>query len=688
MTRRNLGIALALAALTGLHADEGMWTFDNLPVTQMKAKYGFVPDSAWLDHVRLATVRFPGGTGSFISADGLVLTNHHVGHGWIEKVSDAAHDYVANGFVAADRAGEIKVPGLELATLMSTENVTAALAKAAAPGATDAQAASARHEALTRLVQEAQTRTGLTCEAVSLYQGGQTWIYAYKIHKDVRLVMAPEYGIAAFGKDWDNFSFPRHDLDFSLFRVYENGAPYHPPQHLAWAASGPAYGDLTLVVGHPGHTSRLETLAQMEAYRDVLNPARIRSLDHTRKALHAFAARSSENARLVSGQLMGVENAYKVFQNETLGLKDKDAMAEVARMETELRAAVAADPALQALAGQSWDQVAKAMAQRCRTAKEDLLVGPRGSRMLEFALNLVRLQDEAAKPAAERKAEWRTDKELDKARTRLRTVEIPGLALETAVFADGLKAAQEELGAGHPFLVAVLAGRTPEKAAQALLSASRLQDPAFRTSLLEGSPKATLACADPLVALARTIDALAQPLRQQREETQAILSEHGARIAQARFKVRGTSVYPDATFSLRLSYGAVETYPEGGTLAQPFTTFGGLYDRADAWGPEAEDHSWALPQRWVERRSKLDPRTHFDFITSNDIIGGNSGSPVVSRKGELVGLVFDGNIESNAGRFFFDPNVNRAVAVDAAAILTALDKVYDAGRLVQEINRK
>jgi hypothetical protein len=681
MRYRTLGLALALAAAPGLIADEGMWTFDNLPLARMKADYGFAPDQAWLDHLRLSVVRFPGGTGSFISDDGLVLTNHHVGHGWIEKVSDKDHDFVANGFVAADRSKEIPVAGLELATLESMENVSESLAKAVPAGTSDLEAARLRRVALDRLLEEARTKTGLTCEPVSLYQGGETWIYGYKMHKDVRLVMAPEYDIAAFGKDWDNFSFPRHDLDFSLFRVYEDGKPYHPAHHLAWAASGPQYGEMTLLAGHPGRTSRLETLAQMEAYRDVMNPLRIRSLDRTRKALHAFAAQGGEHARLVSGTIMGTENAYKVYVNETLGLKDTVSMAAVARAERELRDAVAKDPTLRALAGASWDQVAAAMARRCKVAKEDMLVGKAGSSLLGFALGVAECQEQAALPEAKRRPGFRTAKQFEERRTALRKAEILDPALEQALFAAGLQGAQEELGAGHSYVTLMLQGRKPGEAAQAILGATRLGDAAVRASLLDGKAGGD----DPLLVLARKIRTLQEPLMKVREETQAILGEHGARIARARFQVKGKSVYPDATFSLRLSFGAVKTYPANGTLTQPFTTFGGLYDRADAWGPEAEDHSWKLPQRWVDARGRLDMSTHFDFISTNDIIGGNSGSAVVSRKGEVVGLVFDGNIESNAGCYFFNPDVNRAVAVDASAILTALDKVYAAPHLVKEI---
>ncbi|BDU75977.1 S46 family peptidase [Mesoterricola sediminis] len=678
-------LALLIAA-PALRADEGMWTFDNLPTQKMKAKYGFAPDAAWLDHVRLSAVRFPGGSGSFISADGLVLTNHHVGHSWIERVSDPTHDYVGNGFVAATRDQEIKVPGLELHTLMSMENVTEALAKAVPAGADEARAAAARQEALAGLLKEARTRTGLLCEPVVLYQGGETWIYAYKVHKDVRLVMAPEYGIAAFGKEWDNFSYPRFCLDFSLFRVYEDGKPYRPAHHLAWAASGPKYGDMTFMVGHPGRTSRLETLAQMEAQRDALTPLMVRTLDRARKVLHAYAASGPEQARQVSDAIMGVENGYKVYVNQLTGLRDKEAMAEVARAEAELRAAVEKDPALKALAGGSWDKVAAATARRVKAAVEESLVGGLGSRTLEFALAVARLEAEAALPKGERDPQFRSDADIERVKGRLKATLIPAPALEKESIVAGLKAAQAELGAAHPFVAAALQGRTPEAAAEALVSGTRLMDAKVREGLLSGGSEA--AAKDPMLVLARRILEIQKPIRKEQREVQAILSEHGGRIAQARFRVRGRSVYPDATFTLRLTYGAVETYPSAGTLAPPFTTFGGLYDRADAWGPEAEDHSWELPKRWQEARGRLDLRTRFNFITNNDIIGGNSGSPVVDRQGRLIGLVFDGNIESNAGRFFFDPKVNRAISVDASAILAALDKVYGAGHLVTEINAK
>ena len=664
-----------------------MWTFDNLPLQQMKERYGFVPDPAWLDHLRLSVVRFPGGSGAFISKDGLVLTNHHVGHGWIERVSDPGRDYIKLGFLARNRSEELRVPGLELRTLLRMENITGLLDQAVRPGLADAQAARARRAALARLLEEARLRTGLACEPVSFYQGGEVWIYAYKVHRDVRLVMAPEYAVAAFGKEWDNFAFPRHDLDFCLFRVYEQGVPYAPEACLKWSAAGLKNGDLTLVAGHPGRTSRLETVAQLEAIRDVLNPLRIRSLERSRKALHAFAAQSPENARQVSGALMVQENAYKVYVNETEGLKNPEAFARIAAAEKELQARVARDPKLRALAGGSWALLRKAVALRCANARETALVNGRHCRLLDFALGAVVLQAELARPADQRLAEYRSEPDLERKRAGL---VVDGLELEQdeRSLAQGLQEALEELGPAHPFVQAALGGQSPGLAASRLLAGSSLAQAAARTALLEGGPAAILASPDALVVLARRIEALARPLRKAEEEAQAVISEQGVRIAKARFQVYGKADYPDATFSLRLSYGSVETYPAGGTLVQPFTTFGGLFDRADAWGPEAEDHSWELPPRWQAARSLLDPRTPFNFISSNDITGGNSGSPVVDRLGELVGLAFDGNIESLPGRFYFDPRRNRAIAVDGRAILESLAKVYDAAAIVAEITAR
>jgi hypothetical protein len=681
--------ALALLlALPALRADEGMWTFDNLPTKQIQAKYGWAPDQAWLEHVRLSAVRFPGGSGSFVSKDGLVLTNHHVGHHWTQSVSDAQHDFVKNGFVATSREQELKVPGLALFTLLEMENVTARIEQAVPAGADEQAAAKAKAAALAALVKEQSAKTGLDCQPVSLYQGGQVWIYRYKKHTDVRLVMSPEYGVAAFGKDWDNFSWPRHDLDFSLFRVYENGKPYAPAHHLAWTSKGIGYGDLTFTVGHPGRTARLETLAQMEAKRDLTNPMTIRALDRGRAALHAYAAKGGEQARVVSDQLMGIENNYKVVVGETEGLKDREAMAKVAAAERELRAKVDAEPKLKTLAGPSWTKIEEALGQQKAIARESFVAGSLRGDLLGTALQLHRYATEMSKPAEQRSLPFQDEKLLAALKGRLQAGRPMDAAQETLALQNVMTTAQQELGTDHPFTQILTGGKSPEAASKALLAGTRIADPAVRKALVEGDPKVILESPDPALALARRIAPRLEELQKRQQALQSVISEHLTRIAKARFAVYGTSTYPDATFTLRLSYGSVDTYPLAGTLAQPFTTFAGLYDRAAAWGPKAEGGSWELPARWLERRDQLNLFTPYNFITSNDIIGGNSGSPVVDKRGELVGLAFDGNIESNAGRYYFDARMNRCLSVDARAIVEALRKVYDAKSLVAELTGK
>jgi len=620
--------SLALLLSVASRADEGMWTFDNLPMKQMKAKYNFEPSKEWLDHVRLSALRMSGGSASFVSADGLVLTNHHMGHGAIQQVSDKDHDYVENGFVAKTRKDEIKVPGLAMYSLLEMENVTAQVDQAVKPEMNEQQAAAARKEAFDKLVKEQTERTKLVCEPVSLYQGGQLWIYRYKKHEDVRLVMAPEYAVAAFGKDWDNFTWPRHDLDFSLFRVYENGKPYKAPHHLTWAKQGAEYGDMTFTVGHPGRTNRLMTLAQMEADRDVFGPLRIKGLDRARKALHTYAAKGKEEARQVSGQIMGTENGYKVTVGDTAGLQDKVAMGRVAAAEKELREKVAADPTLKAQAGESWTKIEEALKVTTSLAKEMAAIG----QLNRLAGGLKRAGDKPV-PAA----------------------------MQVSILAT-LQGLREDLGVEHPLVKPLFQGKNDEE---------------VLTSLKSG--------------LSEEFQKIAKDVTQRNQAAQAIISEHQVRIAKARFAVYGASTYPDATGTLRLSYGTIETFPMVGTLAQPFTTFAGLYDRHYSWGgnkAKAEGGSWVLPERWLKRRDKLNLFTPYNYVTTNDITGGNSGSPIVNRKGEVVGLAFDGNIESLPGRYYFDGRANRTLSVDTRGIVEVLTKVFDAPHLVKELTGK
>ncbi len=682
-------LAFSLAA-SSLRAEEGMWTFDNLPTKKISEKYGWAPDQVWLDHVRLSSLRFPGGSGSFVSKEGLVLTNHHVGRGWIQRVSSKEADYVKNGFAAASREQEIKVPGLELMTLMAMDSITERLAKAEKAGLPEKETLKARETEIEKIKKEMQEKSGLTCEHVTLYQGGEHWIYSYKKHSDVRLVFAPEQQIAFFGGDPDNFTFPRHNLDFCIFRVYENGKPYQPKNFLHWSQSNLKAGDLTFVTGHPGRTNRQDTVAQMAFSRDFAIPMRLKGLERRKSAMVEYAKTSPEAGRQVNTQIFGIENGIKALTGQLSGLKDREAMARIEAAEQDLRAKVAKDPKL-APVGESWSRIESATQVAKGLAKENLNVSTAGSTLLGYGLTLVRIADEEALPSEKRLPEF-SDANLKTQKTRLGVPSPYYQEQEIFMFTKGLEDAARELGADHPFVKAMLGGKTAAEVAKAAVTGSKLSDPAARKALLEGGKKAIAESADPMILLARKLDPVGRELRKKQEDQVAsVVAEHGTRIAKARFAVYGKNTYPDATFTLRLSYGAVAEYPANGTLIQPFTTFGGLFDRYDSWGGNAakvHEGAWTLPQRWVDKRGELNPSLPFNFAHKVDIIGGNSGSPVIDKKGELVGLIFDGNIESLPGNYFYDEAVNRGVSVDARALIHALDKVYGAAGLVAELTGK
>lgn len=685
--------ALALLlALPALRADEGMWTFDNIPVQKIKAKYGVELNATWLKNLQLATVRFPGGTGAFVSRDGLVITNHHVGRSYISQVSSTRADLVKDGFVAAARAQEIKVPGLELMMLVATEDVTARVNGAIKPGTADKDALTARRNALSELRKAEEARTGLTCEPVTLYQGGEYWLYSYRKFTDVRLVAAPELQVAAFGGDPDNYTYPRHNLDFSLFRVYESDRPYRPEAILPFSAKGIGMGELTFISGHPGTTFRQQTHAQMVFARDSGIPYQLHALARQKAALLALSVTSSENHRLAADAIYGIENGYKRLSGQLLGLAKAENLRKVEAAEATLKAAVAKDPTLQARVGGSWDQVTLAVARQQAMLKQVSFVGPGRVALLGHALTLVRLAEEASKPSAERLTEF-SDGNLKATKARLlapRPVQKP---IDQTLLTVALQEARKELGAGHPFVKAMLGSETPEAVAKAAVDGTRLDDPAVRRQLAEGGKAALEASTDPMILLAKRLDPFNRAVRKQVEdEVTSVFNEHGGRIAEARFKVFGKAVYPDATFTLRLGYGPVETYTNGtGTKAQPFTTFMGMYDRYLGWGGNAaaaEGGAWTLPLRWLDRQSKLDLTTPFNFIYACDTVGGNSGSPVVNVKGEFVGINFDSVYEGQGGYYVYDADTKRAVATDARAILETLRKIMDADQLVAELTGK
>ena len=683
-TRRPLTLLIALLLLSAAAlADEGMWTFDNPPLTALKQKYGFEPGRDWLAHLRLASVRFmDGGSGSFVSPDGLMITNHHVGLGCIQNVSTAEQDYVKTGFYADSREKEVACPGYEVNVLTAMEDVTARVQAPVKPEMTDARAREARRAAIATIESECAARTKLRCDVVSLYQGGEYQLYQYRKYTDVRLVFAPEQQIAFYGGDPDNFTFPRHDVDVCIMRAYENAQPVKPASFLRWTAKGLAQGDLAFVSGHPGSTSRLETMARLEYLRDKALPFRLEQLKRRLAALRAYSARGDEQRRRALDLIFGYENSQKAFLGYHAALLEAKGMARRAAEEQQLRAKLSGDAALAQATGAPWATISAIQQKLAPRAPEVRLLGFAGSRLLGIAGQIVQYVAELKKPNEKRYEEY-VDSNLDSLRNALFSPAPAYEDLEAATLADQMQLALDSLGPEHPFVKALLQGQSPAEAAQAALAGTKLKDPAVRKALVSGGEAAVAASSDSMIALARRLDPMVRQTRRFLEdEVDAPTTRAMEKIAQARWKVLGRTVPPDATFTLRLSYGTVKAFPDMGTTIAPFTTYYGLLDRTLSHGGQAP---WNLPARWEERKGTLDLGTPLNFAFTADIIGGNSGSPVVDRAGEFVGIIFDGNIESLAWNYYFDDERGRAVAVDARGIVEALRKIYGAEPLVREL---
>jgi hypothetical protein len=679
-------LALVLGALLAISvslADEGMWTFDNPPLKQLQERYGFQPTREWLDHLRLASVRFnDGGSGSFVSPRGLVLTNHHVALTQLQKVSSPAKDYVKDGFYARSEAEELKCPDLEVNVLVAMADVTPQVRSAVKPGMSDEAALKARKAEIARIEKESLEKTGLRSDVISLYQGGEYWLYQYKKYTDMRLVFAPEQQIAFFGGDPDNFTFPRHDIDFALFRVYENGIPVESHHYLKWNAKGAGEGELVFVSGHPGSSARLQTMTQIETERDYDLPLLLKILNRRAETAHRYAAQGPEQARQAARMIFITENSLKVYRGRAQGLADKTLVAKMQNDEAHFRALVASKPEWEKAYGGGWDAIAQAEIKRGEMLKAYRLYSLRWSRLAEIALNIVQYVAEVKKPDGERLQGYH-DSQLDSLRFRLFSPAPIYPDYEAAMLEGALQLSLEELSANDPFMKAVLGARTAAEVAQEAVKGTKLADPAQRKSLVDGGEAAVQASTDPMMVLARTMDPFdRQRIKAFEDKVESVETPAGEKLGQARFAVYGKSLYPDATFTLRLGYGAVKGYPMNGTQAPPMTTFYGLFDRAYSFGLKPP---YNLPARYLERRSRLDLAGPLDFVSTCDVIGGNSGSPVVNRQGELVGLIFDGNIESLVGDYVYYEANNRAVAVHSGAIIEVLRELYDAAPLADEL---
>jgi len=682
---RLAGCACALLLTVVLRADEGMWTFDRPPSQAIQQRYGFTVTKEWLDHLRLSSVRFPEGSGSFVSPNGLVLTNHHVALEQLQKISTPQKNYVADGFYARTRAEEIKSADAELDVLVSTEDVTARVAAAAARAGSAQAALDARKAEIARIEKESVDRTGLRSDIVSMYQGARYWLYRYKKYTDVRLVFAPEQQMAFFGGDPDNFTYPRHDLDFAIFRVYENDEPIKSDNYLKWNAKGAADQELVFVTGHPGSTDRDDTVAELATERDVIYPASLKVVRRRIDTLRRYSSQGPEQARQAASHIFGLENAQKAYTGEYNGLLDPKIFAKKTADERALRDQVNRRPELRAMYAGAWDDMERAQDARRRGYKTERFAQLRGSSLAPLGLLIVQYASEVAKPDADRLDGFH-DAQLPSLKFQLSSPAPFYPALEETLIADSLQESLEELGPNHPFVRAALAGRTSQEAAAALISGTKLGDAAVRKQLVEGGQDAVNRSTDPLIVLGRALDPIARTQQKSLErEVTSVGTAARQKIGQARFAVYGAAPYPDATFTLRLSYGKVSGYPMNGTKAPYKTTFFGLYGESADFDDRPP---FKLAPRFNQKRAQVDMATPLNFVTTNDIIGGNSGSPVVNRAGELVGLIFDGNIESLVGRFVYEEEKNRAVAVHAGGIVHALRAVYDAGPLADELDPK
>ena len=684
-------IAFCLIFVPSRFADEGMWTFDNTPLKQWKEKYGFEPSREWLDHMRLSTVRLSegagGGTGSFISADGLVFTNQHVGAGQVAKLSTVDRDLVKEGFYARTREEELKCPDLEVNVMVSYEDVTKRVQGAVKPEAPDKDAAARRQAEMAAIEKDESAKTGLKCEVVTLYNGGEYWLYRFKRYTDARLVFSPEEQIASFGGDYDNFTFPRHDLDITFFRVYEQGRPAKIEHYLKWASKDVGDGELVIVPGFPGSTARLLTLAQLRYQRDFGNPLQMRVWTSRSGALKRYSTRGAEQHRQASQAIRSLENSIKRLTGQQAGLENPRIFKKKEDEEAALRKAVASKPEWRRAYGDAWTTIEKSYDALPAMSKRIAFSNLNASRLGTIASSFVRYAEEIRKPNDQRYEEFR-DNRLESLKRNLLSPAPIYPEMENEVLAAWLDEALRALGAGDPFVRATIGGSAPAEVAKRVIGGTKLHDVAFRKALFDGGADAIAKSDDPLVALARKVEPVVRELRVWNEEKiQNVEAGAGQKIANARFAVYGKTVYPDANFNLRIEYGTISGYEEDTTLVPFKTTFYGLYDRASGFDEKPPYH---LPPRWKEAKSALNLSTPLNFVYSADTIGGNSGSPVINRNAEIVGINFDSNIQKLPNRYLYiDENEGaRAVGVSAAAVIEALQKLYGAGQLVEEIRGK
>lgn len=682
--KRLIAVALVASFTSSLFADDGMWTFDNPPTRQWKEKYSFEPSKEWLDKLRLASPKLPGASGVFVSPNGLIATNQHVASNIIAKLSTKERDLTKNGYYAKTQADELKAQDTEITVLVSYDNVTDRVENAAKAGANDADAGTKRTAEIANIEKECTQSTGMKCDIVSLYSGGEYWLYRNKRYTDVRLVASPEEQAAFFGGDYDNFTYPRHDLDFTFLRVYENGQPAKTPNYLKWSASGANDGEFVVVSGYPGSTARLLTVAQLKYQRDVGNPVQKHVWDTRYKALEQYAKLGAEQNRQAGPGMRSFSNSLKRLAGQQEGLLNPRNFAKKEAEEKVLRDKLAAKPDLNQQYAPAWDSLAKAYDAAPAMANRLAFSNVAASRLATIAQQIVTYHIEVPKLNGTRYAEYR-DARLDSFRTALYSTApiYPEMEEDTLTF--WMEEARKVLGVNDPFIKAALGDAEPAEVVRRAVRETKLGDPAVRKALLEGSASAIAESTDPMITLARRIEPIVRELRAWNEKNISdVEAAAGSKIARARFAVYGKSMPPDANGNLRVSYGIVKGYEEDTTLVPYKTTFFGLYDRNLSF---SDKFPFDLPQRFKDRRDKIDLSTPLNFVYTADTIGGNSGSPVVNRNGEVVGLNFDSNLQKLSNRYWYidEQEGSRAVGVHSAGIIEALRKIYDANELVTEL---